>query len=126
MGVFDNIANGKYENAVPFGIECVPVDEERMTVREAREHKEAQKQARRDQRRRHHEEDARLRNLFREDLEAEAGLVGHPKAEKLFDVAWEHGHSNGYHDVACVYFDYAELLDPVSALPASTVNAGRR
>lgn len=43
-------------------------------------------------------------------LETKWGLVGHPKADKLYSLAWEMGHSAGYHEVGLYYDDMAELL----------------
>jgi hypothetical protein len=40
------------------------------------------------------------------------GLTGHPKAEKLYEIAWDIGHSAGYHEVEIYYDDMAELLKP--------------
>jgi hypothetical protein len=57
-----------------------------------------------------HDESRRLKALFKSDLEAEHGLAGHPKADLLFDIAWEHGHANGYYDVEIHYSELAELL----------------
>ena len=47
---------------------------------------------------------------FQSDFEAsvldDLGLTGHPKAGKLWSIAWSLGHSNGYLEVA----QYAEML----------------
>ena len=34
----------------------------------------------------------------------------HEKSDKLFDMAWEHGHSAGYNEVASYAEEFAELL----------------
>jgi hypothetical protein len=70
MSVQDYLAAGKYENKVPYTIDVVPVDEERMTVREAAAHKEAEKQRARDQKEKHNLENRRLLAELRADLEA--------------------------------------------------------
>ena len=44
------------------------------------------------------------------DLEEEYGLVGHPKASKLFEIAYDMGHSGGMEDVANYYCQLSELL----------------
>lgn len=44
------------------------------------------------------------------DLEEEYGLVGHPKASKLFEIAYDMGHSGGMEDVANYYCHLSELL----------------
>lgn len=112
MSVFDFIREGKYESKVPCSVEIVPVNEDTMTVRQAREHKEAEKERDRRQRRLHDEERARLNAMVKADLEEEYGVIGHPKADKLWEIAWEHGHSSGYHDVACHYAELVELIQP--------------
>lgn len=38
------------------------------------------------------------------------GLTDHPKADKLFEMAWEHGHSAGEHEVDYWVQDLAELV----------------
>lgn len=48
--------------------------------------------------------------VFKADLEAEFGLVNHPKADKLFNKAWEMGHSAGLSNVYHYYDDLYELI----------------
>lgn len=43
-------------------------------------------------------------------LEKENGLEGHPKAQVLFDLAWDYGHAYGDNEVRSYYEDMAELL----------------
>lgn len=47
---------------------------------------------------------------FRNALEAEHGFVNHPKADDIWNMAWEQGHSSGLSDVAAWYEDLARLL----------------
>lgn len=108
--VRDNLAAGKYENKVPYNVERVPVDEETMTVKQAREHVEAEKQRSRDQTRKHRENEGAITAMVKRDLELQEGLGGHPKADKLWIIAWDRGHSSGYADVISVYEELAELL----------------
>ena len=44
-------------------------------------------------------EDNRLYNLFKETVFYESGITDHPKAETLFGIAWELGHSYGLNEV---------------------------
>lgn len=53
---------------------------------------------------------ARLRGVFRDDLLTEHGITGHPKAEKAFMMAWEHGHSSGYAEIAAYFSRLVELI----------------
>jgi hypothetical protein len=48
----------------------------------------------------------------RATLEVKHGLVGHPKAARLYELAYEIGHSAGYHEVEIYYDDMADLLKP--------------
>lgn len=43
-------------------------------------------------------------------LEIKFGLVGHPKADELYESAWKVGHPDGYDKVEVLYADMAELL----------------
>lgn len=43
-------------------------------------------------------------------LEREHGVTGHPKAEMVYELAWEYGHANGYGEVATIYDDLVELI----------------
>jgi hypothetical protein len=110
MNVRDNIAAGKYENKIPYSIERVPVDDETMTVKRAREHVASEKRREQTQRRLHNEEEGRLSGLLCADLEIEHGVVGHPKAGKLWALAYEYGHSSGYSSVVNYYEEFIELI----------------
>jgi len=55
-------------------------------------------------------ENTRLEVKFKADLEAEFDVVGHPKADKCFSLAWEHGHSSGYQEVYNYYSEFVELI----------------
>ena len=112
MSVIDAIREGKYANLVPYKRESVPAGEDSMTVRQARDHAEEQKRLNREQHRLHRTEEARLRSLFQSDLEAEHGLVGHPKAARLFELAWDDDHSGGFEAVAYSYAELADLVQP--------------
>lgn len=85
------IAEGRYHNAIPYQL---PNDGH---------------EARTQQRHRHLAEQARLRNLLKSDLEAEYGLSGHPKADRVFEIAWQHGSLN-LHAVVALYEAMVDLL----------------
>lgn len=53
---------------------------------------------------------ARLSREFKEDLFAEEGVTGNPKAENAYRLAWDYGHSNGYECVYNYFVDLAELI----------------
>jgi predicted nucleic acid-binding protein len=46
---------------------------------------------------------------FKADVLEENGLTGHPKADKVFEMAWERGDKN-FSDVAFYVADLAELV----------------
>jgi flagellar biosynthesis/type III secretory pathway protein FliH len=48
---------------------------------------------------------------LRRDLEAEYGMVGNAKADRLWRKAWEHGHSSGLEEVVQWYDDLWELVN---------------
>ena len=56
-------------------------------------------------------EQVRERNAHKLGLEIEHNLVGHPKADKLYELAWDYGHSSGYSEITSYYADLADLLE---------------
>lgn len=114
--VTDMISAGKYKNKVPYPLGSV------QAYRRAGKPIEALVAARND----HHVEEQRVTDMLRHDLELEHGIRRrHPtaarpnltlltvpleKATLLWDKAWEHGHANGYHEVAYWYDDLAGLV----------------
>ena len=61
--------------------------------------------------RKHYSEELkRLQEEFRRDLIAEYKMTGHPKADKLFNKAWDMGCSNGLQDVEYYFQDLIELF----------------
>jgi hypothetical protein len=54
----------------------------------------------------HKQEEHRLLELFKSDLFDELGITQNPKAEKLWVIAWDMGHSSGYSEV----FNYADMF----------------
>lgn len=55
-------------------------------------------------------ETARLEAQFKQDFFVELDIVGHPKADKLYSKAWEHGHSAGYQEVMNYGYDLVDLI----------------
>jgi hypothetical protein len=51
-----------------------------------------------------------LNEKFKEDVLAEFGLTGHPKADKVYAMAWEHGHANGLSEVEYWVGELVELV----------------
>jgi hypothetical protein len=48
----------------------------------------------------------RLNMCFKEDALKEVGLSNHPKSDKIYQMAWEKGHSEG---LQAVYYALQEL-----------------
>lgn len=105
----DNLAAGKYVNTEPYSVPKNPVTDT-MTVKQARDHKESERQRVHDQRKAWFANDAAMTRLLRADLEIEHGMVGNPKAERLWELAWEYGHGCGCSDVISHYEEFAELV----------------
>lgn len=55
-------------------------------------------------------EQDRLMNLFKHDLEVEHAVEANPKKDKLFELAWSLGHAYGYSEVANYYQELVELI----------------
>ena len=51
---------------------------------------------------------ANLLEAFKKDALEESGLIGHPKADKAYEMAWDTGHSSG---LACVFDDLCKLTE---------------
>jgi len=58
----------------------------------------------------YNQDEARLIDLLRADLELENEMVGHPKADKLWAKVWNDRHSEGLAAVAQSYEDIVELV----------------
>lgn len=56
------------------------------------------------------QDDKRLLIMFRNELEAMYNVVGNPKADQLWALAWAHGHSGGLADVLGFYDDMVVLI----------------
>jgi hypothetical protein len=108
--VKEKINAGYYETKLPYEYVKVPVDEDRMTVRQAREHEAAQELAKQAHRLNRRADIARLELEFRNDLAAEYNLMNHPKELKLWNLAYQYGHDAGFKEIAIYYDEFAELV----------------
>lgn len=88
MDIREKLNSGYYENKLPF---CT-------VKRNVKKNKEYQK------------EDYRIYNLFKEDALKEVGLLNHPKADKIYNKAWNDGHAYGYGEVLTHLENLAELF----------------
>jgi len=121
MDIQQNIREGKYENKLPYpskptqkdieeamvnftgNLQQLKTEKEVTEIRLMAEYRQAQNN--------YHLETHRLNKLFQSDLAEDFGVTGHPKEQKLFELAWEHGHSSGYSDVYNYYVDFVELIN---------------
>lgn len=104
MSIFDNLRDGRYTNNKPYpkGRRRLPHRATDAEITEVERNQRLLEEYR--------NEDARMNALFRKDLEEECGMTGHPKADLLFDKAWDLGHSSGFNEVAIYYTDLVELV----------------
>lgn len=58
----------------------------------------------------HIKEGLEIKKQFRESLEEEFGVIGHPKRHELWKLAWEYGHSGGFSEVLNYYQDLVVLI----------------
>ena len=59
----------------------------------------------------YHSANGRVNQSFEAEILAALGIADHPKASKLWEMAYERGHSGGYYEVAQEAERLAELLD---------------
>jgi len=97
MSIYENIANGKYNNTKEYpshsyynnlmkhGVDRM--DEYRQKINE------------------YGEEKKRLTELFWSDIEDEFGTKNHTLKNSFRSYAWEQGHSGGYSEILNVYSD---------------------
>lgn len=56
------------------------------------------------------EDCARLEAQFKMDLFETYEVSDNPKADKCYALAWEHGHSSGFSEVASYFSEFVELI----------------
>jgi len=47
---------------------------------------------------------------FKNEMFTYYGVIDHPKVELAYDLAWDRGHSAGYHEVVSEFDDIVELI----------------
>lgn len=85
------IISGKYEPKTP-----LPKDHASDATKEAGKNRR--------------EEMRQKMDIFKADLEKAFGVEGNPKAEKLWAISWDFGHSAGYDEVLSYYSELVELI----------------
>ena len=56
------------------------------------------------------QEERENRNKHKKDLESRYGTSGNPKADLLYAIAWDYGHSSGFDEVGVYYADMVGLI----------------
>jgi hypothetical protein len=86
----------------------IPLEDSKKKEREMKEQRESLRKRQRSI----WSEMSRIReDTFKNLLAEEYGVKrDHPKFDKAFSIAWEHGHSCGYNDVEIYFSEIAELL----------------
>ena len=121
MDVLENIRIGKYADppytarpSVPGLLEKRPLKMDDVELRDLptvlakyRREKEEYDKARENYSKRLSE----IYDLLKSDIEDEFGTKRHHKADLLWNVAWDRGHSSGYAEVYNEYSTLVDLLD---------------
>jgi len=68
------------------------------------------KEMEKEERRKRQEEEREKVRAFRNNLEASYGVQDHPKANKVWELAWEHGHANGFSEIEHYYHEFVSLI----------------
>ena len=50
------------------------------------------------------------REVFRDDLFIAFGVVGNPKAQRAFDIAWDNSHDTGLYEVMMTFSELVDLI----------------
>jgi hypothetical protein len=93
MTTREKFEQGQFKNRIPHPVKEVGLEEKY-----------------REQRLKYLQEQTRMTAIFRKSIEEEHGVVGHPKADLLWHLAWENGHHAGYWEVINQYETLVELL----------------
>ena len=113
MSVYDKIRAGLYNRKLPYNppeTELIKIDPENMTGKQVREAKEANDRKKVEYRLAYSKNSGELASQFRKDLEEDCGTTGHPKADMLFNKAYDRGHSGGFEEVTNAYYDMVDLI----------------
>ena len=110
MDVLDKIKNGDYKNKKQYPVRanfkimklCEYCGQSYKDKKSEEEYKNAHREYR--------IETSTLMKQFRNDLFEEAEIIEHPKADKIWNLAWERGHSSGLAEVYDYFFEYLDLI----------------
>lgn len=89
-GFYDKLADGDYKSKLPYPSNKDP---NRDALRRA-----------------YREDESRLYDEFKADLFECHGVTNNPKAQRAFEIAWDHGHAGGFSDVETYFSDLVDLI----------------
>lgn len=122
LDVREKIAAGFYESKLPVASRVLPkpqmlskradelTDLEVINLTRVKKEYEAAVAERKANAKARSADSVRLSDLFRLDVEVENGTRGHPKADKLWNMAYERGHSGGFSEILSEYEDIVGLV----------------
>jgi hypothetical protein len=93
MTTREKFEQGQFKNKIPHPVKEVGLEEKYRKQRDE-----------------YYREQRKMTDKLRKSLEEEYGAVGHPKSDKLWNIAWEQGHHAGYWEVINQYETLVELL----------------
>ena len=110
MGVIENIQKGLYDNKLAFPIKkgfmiyknCKHCGSSYIDKEEEKKYVTAKLKYR--------HENAVMLGKLKQDLIKEAGIEGHPKADTLWNLAYDQGHSAGLQEIYNIFFEFLDLI----------------
>jgi len=121
MSVYDKIRNGDYATKLPSPtrpgmppllarLARTLTDDEIRILPQVKAEYDAASLAYRDAISMRRADASRLEHAFRDDMEDEFGMAGHPKADKLYELAYTRGGSDGWEAILAEYETLADLV----------------
>jgi len=108
MDLYERLRSGYYDDVGPMPAKPSKKD---LAVFASGKHEKALKEYK-DKFNQYKVRKAMLHEQFVNDLAVYHGLdASHAKTRKAFDIAWEHGHAYGYHEVASYFAELVPLLE---------------
>ena len=92
MSLYNDVLFGKYNNLKPFPQQGIEPDLYRKMKKEW------------------HEEELNIRKKLKDDLFSEYNVQDNPYKDKVWELAWEHAHSDGLDEVVIYFEEYVKLI----------------
>jgi hypothetical protein len=115
--VYDNIVSGLYDNKLKYPkFPKKPTRSNLATPADYREHADALEEyaiantKAEENRIEYNKETSRLESTLRTDLATEFDILENPKESKVWELAWQLGHSSGYTEIYLYYHKLVELV----------------